>query len=52
MRQESPSKLIGIVLLLWLLLVLAVAAGVVLGAWAIMQYVAGALEGVASSWPQ
>jgi hypothetical protein len=44
--------MIGVVLLVWLLLALAVAAGVVLGAWAIGQYVAGALQGVASSWPQ
>ena len=47
---DTPAKLIVALLLLWLMLALAVAAGVILGAWAISQYVAGAMQGVADSW--
>lgn len=43
--QDGAPRTIVILLCLWLLLALAVAAGIVLGAYALLQIFAGMLEG-------
>lgn len=48
MTGDSVAKTILILFGIWLLLVVGVAAGIVLGAWALMHYAAGALQGWAS----
>lgn len=45
LKQDGAPRTIVILLCLWLALVLAVAAGVVLGAWTIAQYIGAAIEG-------
>lgn len=46
--QDGAPRTVVILLCIWLMISLAVAAGVVLGAWVLMQYLASAVEGLAS----
>lgn len=51
MREErSMLRTVATLLLIWLAIVLAAAAGVVLGAFVIMQYVATYLAEVGKAW--
>lgn len=50
LTQDGAPRTIVILLLIWLALALAVAAGVVLGAWVLMQYVAAYLAEVGQAW--
>lgn len=45
LKQDGAPRTIVILLCLWLLIALAVAAGVALGAWTVAQYVGAAIEG-------
>lgn len=50
LTQDGAPRTIVILLAAWLMTALAVAAGMVLGAWVIMQYVAAYLAEVGQAW--
>lgn len=54
LTQDGAPRTIVILLAAWLMTALAVAAGMVLGAWVIMQYIGAVLaeigEGVGRGW--
>ena len=50
LTQDGAPRTVVILLLIWLAVALAVAAGVVLGAWVLMQYVAAYLAEVGQAW--
>ena len=50
LTQDGAPRTVVILLVIWLAVVLAVAAGVVLGAWALTQYFAAYLADVGQGW--